>query len=248
MIFLGEFFLFFEFEEFDISTRGINKHYTQRIFSLRGTQARATTTLKSKHTSLCNHGGPKYACIVYPPTRLQKWNRTPITFPFPNIIMRHTRPTSFAITYGSTDSYDQDMDTPKFAIINNTAPYFVKIRESESSPDNSSDVDGAFKCWMILLFAILLEVAGTTSMKISDEFTKLAPSVMIYVFYGLSFYFFPLSLKRIDLSTSYAVWSGLGTVLTCMIGFFCFSDTMNTRKIIALTSIILGCVALKFAD
>lgn len=171
--------------------------------------------------------------------------------------------TSFAIVYGSTDPCDHDMDSSQTlarAIINNTASSFLEIRESETTSSSSSsltevdsysnqnDEGGIFKCWMILLFAILLEVAGTTSMKISDEFTKLAPSVMIYVFYGLSFYVFPMSLKRIDLSTSYAVWSGLGTVLTCLIGYFCFSDTMNMRKIIALTSIISGCVALKFAD
>lgn len=166
--------------------------------------------------------------------------------------------TSFAIVYGSTDPYDHGIDSSRTltsTIINNTASSFLEIRVSETTSSlsevdssNHNDEGGIFKCWMILLFAILLEVAGTTSMKISDEFTKLAPSVMIYVFYGLSFYVFPMSLKRIDLSTSYAVWSGLGTVLTCLIGYFCFSDTMNMRKIVALTSIILGCIVLKFAD
>lgn len=171
--------------------------------------------------------------------------------------MTDTIPASFAIAYGSTDSFDHTIDTNRTlgsAIINETSSTFLEIRGSESQSSgedthlNHSDEDGVFKCWMILLFAILLEVAGTTSMKISDEFTKLAPSVMIYVFYGLSFYVFPLSLKRIDLSTSYAVWSGLGTVLTCLVGFLCFSDTMNMRKAIALTTIIVGCIALKFAD
>lgn len=171
--------------------------------------------------------------------------------------MTDTIPSSFATAYGSTDSFDHTIGTNRTlgsAIINATASSFLEIRVSESQSSdediysNHSDEDGVFKCWMILLFAILMEVAGTTSMKISDEFTKLAPSVMIYVFYGLSFYFFPLCLKRIDLSTSYAVWSGLGTVLTCLVGFFCFGDTMNMRKIIALMTIIVGCVALKFAD
>ena len=166
--------------------------------------------------------------------------------------------TSFVISYGSIDSYDHAIDAPRTLagnFIDDDTSLFLEIRESESQSSGEDsysnlgeDDGGVLRCWMILLFAILLEVAGTTSMKISDEFTKLAPSVMIYVFYGLSFYVFPLSLKRIDLSTSYAVWSGLGTVLTCLIGFFCFSDTMNIRKIIALMSIVFGCVALKFAD
>lgn len=166
-----------------------------------------------------------------------------------------SRPTSISIiVYGSMDSIDHAIDETIIdgGIIDDTVSSFLGNRDSKSSGvdsySNQTDDDGAFKCWSILLFAILLEVAGTTSMKMSDQFTKIIPSVLIYIFYGLSFYAFPLSLKRIDLSTSYAVWSGLGTVLTCLIGFFYFDDTMNPTKIISLMAIIAGCVLLKFAD
>ena len=93
-----------------------------------------------------------------------------------------------------------------------------------------------------------LEVGGTTAMKLSDGLTKVLPTIMIYVAYGLSFVVFPLALKRIDLSTAYAIWSGIGTMLTCIIGFVYFQDSINWMKIVAIICIIAGCVVLKFAE
>lgn len=107
---------------------------------------------------------------------------------------------------------------------------------------------GMWKYWVLLILAILLEVAGTTAMKLSDGLTKLIPSVSIYVLYGVSFVLFPLSLKGIQLSTAYAIWSGLGTTVTCIIGFVAFHDSINWIKVGALIAITGGCVVLKFAD
>ena len=102
--------------------------------------------------------------------------------------------------------------------------------------------------WLLLVLAILLEVAGTTSMKLSEGFTRLVPSILIYVLYALSFTVFPFALQAIELSTAYAVWSGLGTTVTAVIGFVYFQDTVNKTKIVALAAIICGCVVLNFAD
>ncbi len=102
--------------------------------------------------------------------------------------------------------------------------------------------------WILLILAILLEVAGTTSMKLSDGFSRVLPSVLIYVFYAASFTVFPFALQAIELSTAYAVWSGLGTTVTAIIGFVYFHDTVNKTKILALTAIVCGCVVLNFAD
>ena len=102
--------------------------------------------------------------------------------------------------------------------------------------------------WLLLVLAILLEVAGTTSMKLSEGFTHLLPSILIYVLYAASFTVFPFALQAIELSTAYAVWSGLGTTITAIIGFVYFQDTVNKTKIVALVAIIFGCVVLNFAD
>lgn len=63
--------------------------------------------------------------------------------------------------------------------------------------------------WFILAGAIVLEVAGTTSMKLSQGFTRLGPSVLIFVFYGLSFVALTLALKKVDVGVAYAIWAGL---------------------------------------
>lgn len=102
--------------------------------------------------------------------------------------------------------------------------------------------------WLLLILAILLEVAGTTSMKLSDGFSRAVPSVLIYVFYAASFTVLPFALQAIELSTAYAVWSGLGTTVTAIIGFVYFHDTVNKTKLLALAAIVCGCVVLNFAD
>jgi small multidrug resistance pump len=63
------------------------------------------------------------------------------------------------------------------------------------------------QCWLYLTGAIFLEIAGTTSMKLSDGFTKTVPSICIFVFYAISFMALTMALKRIDVSVAYAIWS-----------------------------------------
>ena len=73
--------------------------------------------------------------------------------------------------------------------------------------------------WIYLLSAILLEVSGTMSMKLSEGLTKTIPSILIFIFYGLSLSLLTLALKSIPVSVAYAIWSGIGTALIAVIGF-----------------------------
>ena len=86
--------------------------------------------------------------------------------------------------------------------------------------------------WIYLMIAILLEVAGTTSMKLSQGFTKLVPSVCVFVLYAMSFSLLALALKAIDVSVAYAIWSGLGTALIAGIGIVAV-DEFEGRKLSA---------------
>ncbi|BAY37913.1 small multidrug resistance protein [Nostoc sp. NIES-2111] len=95
-----------------------------------------------------------------------------------------------------------------------------------------------------LLVAILFEVSGTTCMKLSDGFNKLTPSVLIFVFYGLCFTFQTLSLKNIDISIAYSVWSGLGTTLIATIGLIWFRESMTLIKFMSMILIIVGVVGI----
>lgn len=98
---------------------------------------------------------------------------------------------------------------------------------------------------LYLLLAILLEVAGTTSMKLSYGFTHWVPSVLIFVFYTFSFIFLTLTLKRLEVSFVYAVWSGLGTLLIAVIGMVFFHESVTAIKIGSLALVIVGIMGLK---
>jgi small multidrug resistance pump len=99
--------------------------------------------------------------------------------------------------------------------------------------------------WLYLTFAIFTEVAGTTFMKLSNGFTRLKPSVLIFVFYGLSLAFLTLSLKRLEISFAYAIWSAVGTLLIFVIGVYFFQETITLLKTASLILIIIGVMGLK---
>ncbi len=98
--------------------------------------------------------------------------------------------------------------------------------------------------WLFLALAIALEICGTTSMKLSEGFTKLLPSIMIFVFYGLSFAALTVTLKSIDVSVAYAVWSGAGTALIAAIGILWFKEPAGVLKLVSIAVIVIGVVGL----
>lgn len=101
--------------------------------------------------------------------------------------------------------------------------------------------------WIALTASIILEVAGTTSLKLSDGFSRLTPSILVCVFYGISFYAFAHAIKKIDLGTAYAVWAGSGTALVAIVGFIWFQDSITTLKILSLGLIVAGVAGLNYA-
>ena len=98
--------------------------------------------------------------------------------------------------------------------------------------------------WIYLLIAILTEVVGTTLMKVSQGLTRLVPSVLMFVLYGISFVFMALALKKIEVSTAYAIWSGLGTALIAAIGIYWFQESVNLPKLAGIALVVIGVVLL----
>ena len=101
--------------------------------------------------------------------------------------------------------------------------------------------------WGFLIAAIFLEVAGTTNMKLSEGFTRLLPSVLIFVFYGLSFAALTFALKKIDLSVTYAIWSGVGTAIIATIGVIWFKEPVTAFKVASIVLIIVGVIGLNLS-
>jgi small multidrug resistance pump len=104
------------------------------------------------------------------------------------------------------------------------------------------------QAWTVLALAILLEVGGTTSMRLSDGLSRLTPSVLIFVFYGLSFTLNAMVVRVLGLSVVYAVWSGVGTVLTALIGYLYFKEPVTALKLGSTALIVLGVVGLHSAS
>jgi small multidrug resistance pump len=98
--------------------------------------------------------------------------------------------------------------------------------------------------WLYLILAILAEVAGTTSMKMSEGFTRLVPSLSVAVFYALSIGLLGLSLKKMDVSVAYAVWSGLGVAVIAVIGVMWFEEPVTALKLLSLALIVAGVLGL----
>lgn len=98
--------------------------------------------------------------------------------------------------------------------------------------------------WLCLAGAILLEVAGTTSMKLAQGFTRPLPSVLLFVFYAASFALMTIAVKRIDMSVSYAIWSGVGTALIAAIGIGWFREPATALKLASMALIVMGVIGL----
>ena len=101
--------------------------------------------------------------------------------------------------------------------------------------------------WLLLSAAILLEVAGITAMKLSRGFTEPIPSLAVAVLYVLSAGAVILALKRLDLSMTYAIWSGVGTALAALIGIVYFREPFTLLKAASLALVVLGVAGLSLA-
>ncbi|KOR30473.1 membrane protein [Achromatium sp. WMS2] len=100
------------------------------------------------------------------------------------------------------------------------------------------------QAWLVLSGAIMFEVAGTTCMRLSEGFTKLVPSLLIFVFYALSFSLNTMTVRTLGLSIVYAVWAGVGTILTSIIGYWYFKEPATAMKLASTSLIMVGIMGL----
>ena len=95
-----------------------------------------------------------------------------------------------------------------------------------------------------LAAAIILEICGTISLKLSQGFTRLGPAGVVVICYAASFALLSLALRGIDLSVAYAVWSGVGTAIVAAIGIVWFGEPAGGWKLLFLALIVLGVAGL----
>ncbi|ADZ66018.1 SMR family transporter [Brucella melitensis] len=98
--------------------------------------------------------------------------------------------------------------------------------------------------YTFLAIAIFSEVIGTLSLKASEGFSRLGPSIVVVVAYGLAFYFMSLTLKTIPVGVAYAIWSGVGVTLVALIGWLVFGQKLDLPAIVGMGLIIAGVIVL----
>jgi len=94
--------------------------------------------------------------------------------------------------------------------------------------------------WAALFSAIALEVAGTTMLQMSQQFTRPWPTFGLAVCYGLAFYLLSIALKQIPVGLAYAIWSGLGVVTIATIGAVLFKQKLDLPAVAGLAMIVGG--------
>jgi small multidrug resistance pump len=95
-----------------------------------------------------------------------------------------------------------------------------------------------------LFIAIVAEVIGTTTLKTSEQFTRIIPSIIVIVCYGTSFYCLSLVLKTIQLGVAYAIWSGAGIILIAILGMIYFKQIPDIPAVIGMLLIVAGVVTI----
>ncbi len=99
--------------------------------------------------------------------------------------------------------------------------------------------------FVYLAIAVVFEVIATSSLKASAEFTRLWPSVAVVVGYSISFYMLSLCLRHIPLGVMYAIWSGLGIVLTAIVGWIVFKEVLDAPAIAGIGLILTGVLVIR---
>lgn len=102
--------------------------------------------------------------------------------------------------------------------------------------------------WLFLFIAGIFEVCWAIGLKYSEGFSKLVPSVLTLIGMVASFYFLSLALKNLPLGTAYAIWTGIGTLGTVILGVILFKEPFDIPRIIGVSFILIGIITLKLVS
>lgn len=102
--------------------------------------------------------------------------------------------------------------------------------------------------WIMLIVAGVFEVCWAIGLKHSQGFTKFVPSALTILGMFASFYFLSLALKDLPLGTAYAIWTGIGTVGTVILGTLLFKEPLDLIRLICIILIVMGIIGLKLVS
>ena len=99
--------------------------------------------------------------------------------------------------------------------------------------------------WVYLGLAIVSEVIATASLKSTEGFTRLVPSIVVLVGYSAAFYFLSLTLDTIPIGVAYAVWSGVGVATITLVSFVVYDQKIDAAGLLGIGLIVAGVVVLR---
>ncbi len=102
--------------------------------------------------------------------------------------------------------------------------------------------------WLYLIIAGICEVWWAVGLKYSHGFTRLVPSALTIAGMAASFYFLSLALKTLPLGTAYAIWTGIGTIGTAILGILLFKEPVDVLRIVCMGFILTGIIGLKLVS
>lgn len=101
--------------------------------------------------------------------------------------------------------------------------------------------------FVYLAVAIIAEVTATSALKATEGFTRLLPSIVVIAGYGLAFYFLSLTLRTMAIGVVYAIWSGVGTALICVVAAVLYKQTLDVAALIGIALIVSGVLVLNLS-
>jgi quaternary ammonium compound-resistance protein SugE len=99
--------------------------------------------------------------------------------------------------------------------------------------------------WILLFLAGVLEICWTTSLKYTEGYSKLIPTLLTIVFSFASFGLLGLALKTLPMGTAYAIWTGIGTAGTALLGIYLFGEPATISRLTCIGLILAGIIALR---
>ncbi len=99
--------------------------------------------------------------------------------------------------------------------------------------------------WIFLFVAGLFEISWAIGLKFSHGFTQIIPSILTVAGMIASFYFLALALRNLPLGTAYAIWTGIGTIGTVILGIIIFKEPVSAVRLFCITLIVCGITGLK---
>ncbi|WP_180085835.1 quaternary ammonium compound efflux SMR transporter SugE [Acinetobacter sp. YH12103] len=102
--------------------------------------------------------------------------------------------------------------------------------------------------WIALIFAGVFEIVWAYSMKLSEGFTRLTPSIITIFFMILSFALLTYAMRTLPLGTAYVIWTGIGAVGSFLIGILVLGEPTSAMRMLAAVLIISGLVLMKVSS